>query len=281
MLCASLQLETCAFCISRPLYNGFFPFLLPPRCGKPKLFGSWPWGDPGVGTGAPKIPQPRSPAWSCCRPLPAGRCRGSWLQEELERVQEKGFCPGGHQASRAQNLSFLATGMSWCPGSASRPLLRANLLRGMNWGQPGAAGCWVPRQNTPGEMGREASISPVCAPEPGRFQPWELPARSMCSMPSSACAGELAGGCASPLPSPTPSPRLRVLSGSLSLLCRCLDRRIQRVAVMPNSLKKKKTQHKTPYGELGILGPAGSALARGRFTQDPRPEGLGERRRGR
>lgn len=104
-------------------------------------------------------------------------------------MHEKGFCPGGHQASRAQNLSFFGYGNVLVLRFRLAP---PNLLRGMSWGEPGAAGCWVPRQNTPGGMGGEASISPVCAPEPYWFQPGELLVRSMCSMPSPALLNPLA-----------------------------------------------------------------------------------------
>lgn len=156
MLCASPQLDTRTFCTSRPLYKGLFPFLLPPRCGKPKLFGSWPWCDPGVGTGAPKIPQPRSPVWSCSIPSLQGAAGEGGAGEGAR----EGFLPGWALSEPGSKPFFF-----WLrerPGAEVLPCT-PKFASGDELG--GTRSCWVlgPQMKHPGRNGRRSFHQPrVC-----------------------------------------------------------------------------------------------------------------------
>lgn len=116
----------------------FFHFFFLPGVGSRNYSGP----GPGVTQGLAQAPPNPSATQPCLELLPSPPCRALQGKEELERVHEKGFCPGGHRASRAQNLSFFGYRNVLVPRFCLAP---PNLLRGMSWGQLGAAGCWVPR----------------------------------------------------------------------------------------------------------------------------------------
>lgn len=70
----------------------FFHFFFLPGVGSRNYSGP----GPGVTQGLAQAPPNPSATQPCLELLPSPPCRALQGKEELERVHEKGFCPGGH-----------------------------------------------------------------------------------------------------------------------------------------------------------------------------------------